>query len=268
MLSVIESKSADTEAQDADKEDDSHATPLPPELNGVDLLIPRGKLTFVVGRVGSGKSTLLAAMLQEVPIERGSVAIAGSIAFCNQKAWILNSSVRGNILFGQPFDRERYKDAVTAADMWNDFVQFPDGDRTEIGERGINLSGGQKQRVAFARAVYANADTLLLDDVLSAVDVHVGENIMNRGILGSLAGKTRVLVTHAVHFAHHADCIVVVADGRIKASGTLAQLREQGIDLTEHVKSSGTAQKGEQVTTGGESKDQGAHTNGSRTSRL
>ena len=158
-------------------------------------------------------------------------------------------SVRDNILFGRPFDHERYKNACFAADLWSDFEQFPDGDATEIGELGINLSGGQKQRVSFARAVYSGADLLLLDDVLSAVDVHVGHTMMKKGILGALSGTTRILVTHAVHFMKHADYVVVVDSGKIKHFGTPAELRERGVNVKGYAKPSSQEKKDPQANT-------------------
>ena len=153
----------------------------------------------------------MSAMLGEMPQISGTMEMrADKVAYCSQQAWIQNRTVRDNILFGLPFDRKQYKKACFAAALWSDFQQFKDGDATEIGERGINLSGGQKQRVSFARAIYADADMILLDDVLSAVDVHVGKRMMEEGIVKALAGTTRILVTHAVHFIQHAVSLFVV----------------------------------------------------------
>lgn len=202
-----------------------------PELRNVDLQIPRGKLVFVIGRVGTGKSTLLSSMLNEVPVVSGTVQVAGSIAYCPQQPWIRCTSLRENILFGNPFDQARYDEACFAADLLSDFDLLPDGDLTEIGERGVNLSMGQKQRVALARAVYSSADVVLLDDVLSAVDVHVGERMMRRALVKAMSGKTRILVTHAVHMLKYADMVVVVDDGAIRACGTVEELEGQGLDL-------------------------------------
>ena len=93
-------------------------------------------------------------------------------------------TVRENILCGEAYEEERYAAAVEACDMYDDMHSFADGDETEIGERGINMSGGQKQRVSLCRAVYSDADVYILDDVLSAVDAHVGHHIMHQCILG------------------------------------------------------------------------------------
>lgn len=240
LLSVVDAESklggSQHNADDgpvADAADGDEASQRP-HLHDISLQIPQGSLVFVIGRVGSGKSTLLSGLLNEVPILSGSVSVAGSIAYCSQQAWIQNKTLRANILFGMPFERERYKRACFAADLWKDFEQLEDGDATEIGERGVNLSGGQKQRVSFARAVYSDADIVLLDDVLSAVDVHVGEQIMQEGIVAALRGKTRILVTHAVHWLRYADLIVVMDDGKIKAHGTLDTLQADGFDLSNY----------------------------------
>jgi ABC-type multidrug transport system fused ATPase/permease subunit len=106
---------------------------------------------------------------------------------------------------------------------------------TLLGERGINLSGGQKARVALARAIYRDADVYLLDDPLSAVDAHVGQHIFHECILGALAGKTRVLVTHQVHLLHLCDLIVVLDHGSVKAFGTYNELRTSGVDISAFV---------------------------------
>lgn len=99
----------------------------------------------------------------------------------------------------------RYQAALTTAQLAADLEQLHDGDLTEIGERGVTLSGGQKQRVSIARAVYSDADVIILDDPLSAVDSHVGRSLFQECICGSLRGKTVLLVTNALHFLHAAD---------------------------------------------------------------
>ena len=101
---------------------------------------------------------------------------------------------------------------------------LPNGDMTEIGEKGINLSGGQKQRVNIARALYFNADITLFDDPLSAVDAHVGQHLFEHAIKGAMAGKTRILVTHALHVLPQVDNIITIDRGRIVEQGTYSEL--------------------------------------------
>lgn len=96
----------------------------------------------------------------------------GDIAYVAQQAWIQNATVRDNILFGKLYDPIKYKKIINACALKPDLDMLPAGDKTEIGEKGINLSGGQKQRISLARAVYSNADVFLLDDPLSAGKVH------------------------------------------------------------------------------------------------
>lgn len=94
----------------------------------------------------------------------------------------MNATVKENIVFGYRYDSNFYEKTVKACALVDDFNVLPDGDETVVGERGISLSGGQKARVALARAVYSRADIFLLDDVLSAVDAHVGRHIINEGV--------------------------------------------------------------------------------------
>lgn len=103
-----------------------------------------------------------------------------------------------------------------------DFKQFPYGDKTLVGERGVSLSGGQRARINLARAVYSEADVYLLDDPLSAVDTHVGKHLFNECIMKYLGNKTRILVTHQLQFLRKADLIVVMSDVSFKQSYVLA----------------------------------------------
>ena len=153
--------------------------PAAPTLRDLNLEFAKGQLTMIAGSVGSGKSSLLSALLGEVPATTpGShVQLQGRVAYFAQSAFILNETVRGNILLGAPMDERRYQQVLYACALLPDLKHLPGGDMTEIGEKGINLSGGQKARVALARACYAHSDVLLLDDPLSAVDAHVGKHI-------------------------------------------------------------------------------------------
>ena len=191
------------------------------QLRGVDLHLAPNKLTVVYGPTGSGKSTLLSALLGDCPATAGAVAINGRASYCPQKAWVANATLRDNVLFGQPFEQNRYDQVIEACALRSDIAQLPKGDLTEIGERGVNLSGGQQQRVNLARACYSRASIVILDDVLSAVDAHVGAHIFERCILGWLGGRTRVLVSHAVALTMaRADSVVVVKLGRVVAQGS------------------------------------------------
>ncbi|KAF9352349.1 Multidrug resistance-associated protein 1 [Mortierella sp. AD094] len=201
-------------------------TPARPVLNNINLQIPEGHLTAVVGRIGQGKTSLLSAIMGEMYKKQGTVKIYGDLAYVPQQAWIINATIRDNIVFGRPFDQQLYDRIIYASGLRPDFEMLPAGDHTEIGERGINLSGGQKQRVSLARAAYQDADVYLLDDPLSAVDAHVDQHLWSNliGPNGLLKNKTRVLVTHGIHHLEHVDQIVVFKDGMISETGEYRQL--------------------------------------------
>ncbi|CAL5871981.1 uncharacterized protein PFLUO_LOCUS6238 [Penicillium psychrofluorescens] len=195
-------------------------------LKNIDLSARKGELSCIVGRVGSGKSSLLQALLGDLWKTRGEVVVRGRIAYVAQSPWVMNASIRENIVFGHRWDPSFYDLTVEACALLDDFKIMPDGDQTEVGERGISLSGGQKARLTLARAVYARADVYLLDDVLSAVDQHVGRHIINK-VLGSgglLNGKTRILATNAITVLKEADFIGLLRDKTIIEKGTYEQL--------------------------------------------
>ncbi|XP_070415544.1 ATP-binding cassette sub-family C member 2 isoform X1 [Equus przewalskii] len=195
-------------------------------IRDVNLDIMPGQLVAVVGTVGSGKSSLMSAMLGEMENVHGHITIKGTVAYVPQQSWIQNGTIKDNILFGAEFDEKRYQQVLEACALLPDLEVLPGGDRAEIGEKGINLSGGQKQRISLARATYQNSDIYILDDPLSAVDAHVGKHIFNKvlGPNGLLKGKTRLLVTHSIHFLPQMDEIVVVGNGTILEKGPYSTL--------------------------------------------
>ncbi|XP_053069306.1 multidrug resistance-associated protein 1 isoform X4 [Acinonyx jubatus] len=198
----------------------------PPTLNGITFSVPEGSLVAVVGQVGCGKSSLLSALLAEMDKVEGHVSVKGSVAYVPQQAWIQNDSLRENILFGRPLQERYYKAVIEACALLPDLEILPSGDRTEIGEKGVNLSGGQKQRVSLARAVYCDSDIYLFDDPLSAVDAHVGKHIFENvvGPKGMLKNKTRLLVTHSISYLPQVDVIIVMTGGKISEMGSYQEL--------------------------------------------
>ena len=157
-----------------------------PSLKGLQLEIAAGQLTMVAGAVGCGKSSLLAALLGEMHATPGSgvTRAAASLAYVAQTPFIMNDTLRENICFGKPLDVAWYNRVMHACALLPDLKILPGGDMTQIGEKGVNLSGGQKARISLARACYAQASVVLLDDPLSAVDAHVGKHLF-RHVLGS-----------------------------------------------------------------------------------
>jgi ATP-binding cassette subfamily C (CFTR/MRP) protein 1 len=213
-----------------------------PTLRDITLHVQPGELVCIYGPTGGGKSSMLMAMLQELVTESGKCQLNGTIAYVSQRAWIQNATVRDNITFGKPWDPARYDRVIECCALKPDFAIMENGDMTEIGEKGINLSGGQQQRISLARAVYYDADIVLLDDVLSAVDAHVGKHIFDKCIRGFLRGKTRVLVTHQVALtARYADNIFLLNDdGTMRETGTYSSLTEgEGDKLSEILSSVG-----------------------------
>ncbi|KAI0481182.1 P-loop containing nucleoside triphosphate hydrolase protein [Xylariaceae sp. FL0804] len=210
-------------------------------LRNISLTAHKGELTCVVGKVGSGKSSLLQCVLGELWKLEGEVQLNGTVAYVAQQPWIMNATVKENIIFGHRYDSIFYDRCVRACALLDDFAQLPDGDETVVGERGISLSGGQKARVALARAVYARADIYLLDDCLSAVDSHVGRHIIENvlGPQGLLRSKCRILATNAIAVLTDADFICQLKDGEIVESGTFRQLMAMKGGIADLIKTSG-----------------------------
>ncbi|XP_054155692.1 multidrug resistance-associated protein 1-like [Oppia nitens] len=198
-------------------------------LNQIDLHIREGMFVAIVGDVGSGKSSLLSAIIGDMELIDGTVNVRPGVnmAYVPQQAWIQNATIKQNIMFGKPFDEELYDRVIDSCALRPDLRQLAGGDQTEIGEKGVNLSGGQKQRLSLGRAVYSGADLYLLDDPLSAVDSHVGKQLMNEVLdtkTGCLGSKTRLLVTNQLFMLADCDLIVVLKSGKIVSTGTYGEL--------------------------------------------
>ncbi|TDL20293.1 multidrug resistance-associated ABC transporter [Rickenella mellea] len=221
--SDVEDAAAKGRNKEKGKEDEK-----PFALVDLQMRVGRGSFVAVVGRVGSGKSSLLQAMIGEMRKVKGEVVFGGSVAYVPQAAWIINATLRENVLFGQDDDDKKFKEVVRACSLQHDIDMLPYGEQTEIGEKGINLSGSSA-RVSLARAAYADADIVLLDDPLSAVDAHVGKAILENCLLsGPLAFKTRILATHSLNVLPKTDYIFVVDNGVIAEQGTYQNLMRDG----------------------------------------
>ncbi|KAF2134156.1 ABC multidrug transporter-like protein [Dothidotthia symphoricarpi CBS 119687] len=203
----------------------------PFSMKGLNLTFGRDELVAIIGSVGSGKSSLLAALAGDMRKTNGEVTIGASRAFCPQYAWIQNASVRENIVFGKDFKQKWYDQVIEACALRPDFDMLPHSDATEIGERGITVSGGQKQRMNIARAIYFDADIILMDDPLSAVDAHVGRHIMDNAICGLLKNKCRILATHQLHVLNRCDRIIWVEEGHVQAVDTFDNLMASNEDF-------------------------------------
>jgi ABC-type multidrug transport system fused ATPase/permease subunit len=207
-------------------------------LINIDVEFIPGQLNIIAGATGSGKTSLLMALLGEMKLLEGCLQLPGgfvrqklrpdpqtglteSIAYCAQQAWLVNDTIKENILFASPYDEERYKAVLSACALERDLAILVAGDQTLVGEKGITLSGGQKQRISLARAMYCNSKHLLLDDCLSAVDSHTARHIFEEAIMGSLMShRTCILVTHNVSLTvPKASFVVVLENGKVIAQG-------------------------------------------------
>jgi ABC-type multidrug transport system fused ATPase/permease subunit len=218
---------------------------LPFQINDINISIGRNELVAVIGSVGSGKSSLLCALAGDMRKTRGNITFGSSRAFCPQYAWIQNTTVKQNVVFGRGFDEKWYNTVIDACALRLDLEILPSGDMTEIGERGITVSGGQKQRLNIARAIYSNADIVLMDDPLSAVDAHVGRHIMDNAICGLLRDKCRVLATHQLHVLHRVDRIVWMKDGDIYKVATFRELIDRDVEFQKLMKTTAREEKAE-----------------------
>ncbi|KAH0820773.1 hypothetical protein GEV33_002018 [Tenebrio molitor] len=205
-------------------------------LSNIKLEINPSQVVAIIGPIGSGKSSLLQLCLNELPLISGSVEIGGRISYANQEPWLFGGTIRQNILLGQSMDTDKYKEVIRVCALEEDIAQFPYGDNTIVGERGILLSGGQKARINLARAVYKEADIYLLDDPLSAVDASVGKQLFNNCINGYLKDKCTILVTHQVQYLTSVDKIYLMSNGAIAASGSYSDLQASGEDFTKLLK--------------------------------
>uniref|UniRef100_A0A8C7WMY1 ATP-binding cassette, sub-family C (CFTR/MRP), member 8 n=1 Tax=Oryzias sinensis TaxID=183150 RepID=A0A8C7WMY1_9TELE len=225
-----------------------------------------GKLTMIVGQVGCGKSSLLLAALGEMQRVSGTVTWnrwvssftssllesppaggsqekqnsknRGPVAYASQKPWLLNATIVENVTFEMPMIKSRYNAVIEACSLQPDIDILPQGDQTEVGERGIILSGGQKQRISVARALYQQTNVVFLDDPFSALDIHLSDHLMQDGILKMLREEKRtvVLVTHKLQYLPHADWIIAMKDGTIQTEGTLKDIQKSEPELFEQWK--------------------------------
>jgi ABC-type multidrug transport system fused ATPase/permease subunit len=199
----------------------------------------------VVGAIGEGKTALIRSIMGEMQSAEGTIKVKGSISYVPQKAWILNGTIRENILFGEEYDEKRYNKVIEACSMVKDLQNFPDGDLALVGARGVSLSGGQKARLCCARALYADADIVLMDDPLSAVDALVDRQLFNSWFSsndGVLRGKTVLLVTHAIHHLSRSeiDNIIYLKEGKVANQGSFNSLMSLKGDFCDMVERSAT----------------------------
>lgn len=194
-------------------------------LKDVSFSIEKGESLAIVGSVGSGKSTLLQLLMGELSDYQGQLdQPENRIAFVSQEAFIVNATLKENVLFGEVEDSARLQQSLSVSALEADLQKFPAGMNTEIGEKGVNLSGGQKQRVALARAFYSKAEMIFLDDPLSAVDVDTEKVLCDRLLFGAWKEKTLVVVTHRLDQLRRFDKILLLESGQVAGFGSFSEL--------------------------------------------
>lgn len=199
-------------------------------LKNISYTANKGDTVCIIGKVGTGKTATLLATLGELFAQNGSASLTGSVAYSAQEPWILNATVKDNILFGSREDPVFYNLVLEACALTRDLELLADGDQTEVGEKGISLSGGQKARIAIARTVYSRADVQIYDDPLSAVDEHVQANLIKHvfGPGGLLATKTVIVATNTVNLLRHSSSIHLIEDKTFVESGEFSELMKKG----------------------------------------
>ncbi|KAJ8084433.1 hypothetical protein PM082_003203 [Marasmius tenuissimus] len=208
-----------------------------------ELLFKRGRINILLGETGSGKTSLLMALLSEmyyIPVGSTSwynLPREGGVAYAAQESWVQNETIKENIVFGSPFDEERYRKVLYQCALERDISLFEAGDATEVGEKGVTLSGGQKARVTLAQAIYSKASIILLDDVLAALDVHTAKWIVDKCLKGDLVkGRTVILVTHNVALVRPiAGFVATVKEGIITSQGNIEDALSYATVLKENL---------------------------------
>ncbi|KAJ6779807.1 hypothetical protein PWT90_01499 [Aphanocladium album] len=203
-------------------------------LQNLHIKFPRGKTTMIIGPVGCGKTTLVNGLLGEVDVINGTGQLPkGSIAYCDQTSWIINGTLKQNIVMFSPTDEIRYSAVIDACALRSDLAQLPAGDQSNVGSTGITLSGGQKQRICLARALFSQKAFNVFDDILSGLDATTESSILQKvfgpaGLLGNGGTATTIIATHSVRLAPLVDHIICLGqDGQVTQQGSFAELSVQ-----------------------------------------
>ncbi|CAH0547421.1 unnamed protein product [Brassicogethes aeneus] len=183
-------------------------------LNNVSLNISSG-LTCITGPMGSGKSVLLKTILNDFPAYTGNIYIAGQVSYVSQEPWIFPSTIKQNILFGNPYNKFLYEEVLRVCALDYDLNLMETGDKTMVLEKGGNLSKGQQIRINLARALYRESDIYLLDDCFSSLDVEVGEQVFYNAVQCFLKNKVCVYVTQNLQHLNSSNVIIEIRDGTI-----------------------------------------------------
>jgi len=242
---VIESEETDIELGDGVVNSNS----LGFRLHFPAFEIQKGEVVVVTGQTGAGKSSVISALLGSMYVDTESpdidqyrpgeydagdisksipLRLHGTVSYASQQAWIQNESFLENILMGLPQDDEKLRRVIDACALRQDLIELGSGLSQQIGEKGVGLSGGQKARVALARAMYADTDIVILDDVFAALDVTVGRHVFQKGVVELMHGKTIIMVTHNKDILSHdrIDAMIKLVDGVIEFSREIPRSRQ------------------------------------------
>ena len=212
-----------------------------PTLKDICLDVPAGTTLAIIGRTGNGKSTLVNLLLHLYNTKPGMILFDGrdinsiplhtlreNIAYVPQDNFLFSDTLAANIAFGaHGEDMEKIVAASQMACIHDNIIDFPEGYKTVVGERGVTLSGGQKQRSSIARALIKDAPILILDDALSAVDTDTEEHIL-KNLKQNRAGKTTIIIAHRVSTIQNADVIMVIEEGSAAEVGSHKELMALG----------------------------------------
>ena len=210
-------------------------------LKNIDFNVDKGELVTIIGETGSGKTCLINSILSNLELinenspDKNFYVFSKNISYACQDPWIMNGTIRDNILFYDEFDSERYYQVVNACQLDKDFENLKHGDLTEIGSTGNNISGGQRARIALARAIYKDADIYLFDDPISSVDTYISMKIFHQGIVNLLKNKTVIYVTHDTRNLKYSNRVIVMNHFEIEFDGNYEQFsgKEKYKDIIE-----------------------------------
>ncbi len=209
-------------------------------LKNVSFRIDAGENVGIVGKTGSGKTTIVDLILRTYNVPDGTVFIDGkdvndlsirsvraASAYVPQDNFLFSDTIENNIAFAfDEVDEKAVEEAAKLSDVHDNIVEFTDGYKTVMGERGVTVSGGQKQRISIARALMKNAPILILDDSVSAVDTKT-EKIILENLRANRKGRTTILIAHRISTIEKMDKIIYVDDGQVAAVGSHLRLYEE-----------------------------------------
>lgn len=202
-----------------------------PALNNININIKHGEHAIIIGDFASC-STLIAAITGQIRLLSGDIDINGAIGYIPQEPWIINGTIQDNIIFGQPFNEERYQKVIEACLLSRDISIFPQGDQTELTDRGANLSPGQRQKISIARCLYHEANLILIEDSFSIFEPQIARILFNNCVKDFLKEKAILFVTQQSQFLPECELVIIIENGEIVEQGSYEELKERNISFS------------------------------------